>query len=400
MNIIHSWQNYVLSAVVLLALGLIALSLRQFYQLRGRQPSNKNIQWLIVFSAMLILICVITTGYLLSTVFEPTKIIIASVCLFAGLFVWFSACAGNSIAEELTKAATLEHYYATHDDLTALPNLSSFNHQLEKTLSVSRREEDELALLIIGLNRFKVINETLGYFVGDAILQEIAHRIRVSLRKTDLIARLGGDEFAVLQRNIDGKNDPLRLAEQLISSMESTIHVNGVTVQSGMSVGIARCPENGVDPDELLKNADLALYRAKNAGRGKAFLFDSGMDAEIRTRREMEVEFRRALGSQEICLHYQPILDAKSKEVVSFEALVRWHHPEKGFIDPDFFVPLAEEVGLINPLGEWIIREAFAEAATWSDDVCISVNLSSLQVKNPSLLSTLINTLAQTGLDA
>ena len=190
------------------------------------------------------------------------------------------------------------------------------------------------------------------------------------------------------------------MAEALITSMKPAINVNGVTVQSGISVGIALCPENGDNPDELLKNADLALYRAKNAGRGQAFLFEKGMDAEVRNRREMEVDLRRALGSQEICLFYQPILSAETREVVSLEALVRWRHPVKGYIDPERFVPLAEEVGLINPLGEWIIREAFAEAATWSSDARVSVNLSSLQVKNPNLLSTLINTLAQTGLSA
>ncbi len=364
MNIIHSWQNYVLSAVVLLALGLIALSLRQFYQLRGRQPSNKNIQWLIVFSAMLILICVITTGYLLSTVFEPTKIIIASVCLFAGLFVWFSACAGNSIAEELTKAATLEHYYATHDDLTALPNLSSFNHQLEKTLSVSRREEDELALLIIGLNRFKVINETLGYFVGDAILKEIAQRIRTSLRKTDLIARLGGDEFAVLINPVSAQGHIHTIANNIAESIQEPLAVEGKPADVGVSIGVAVYPKHASNSIELMETARNALIAAEKKGE-TVFVYDAEAANEYSEDIHIIGMLQRAIQENQLTILYQPQVRLRDEKIISAEALIRWQHPAYGLLDPGRFIPYAEKAGLIYEINLWLLNNVSQLLIEW-----------------------------------
>lgn len=291
-------------------------------------------------------------------------------------------------------------HMARHDALTNLPNRTLFREQLEKALRLAKRS-DQLAVFCLDLDHFKEINDTLGHPVGDALLKEVARRLGECVTEHDTVARLGGDEFAVVQFCSDCDPSAVALlASHIVEQIGEPYDIGGHQLVVGVSIGISLAPEDGKNPDELLKNADLALYRAKADGRGTYRYFETGMDARAQARRILELDLRAALQRHEFEVYYQPIRDVASDEVVAFEALVRWNHSLRGLISPVNFIPLAEETGLIVQLGDWVLRQACMDATGWPDNVDVAVNLSPVQFKNPNLVSSVKAALRISGLPA
>ena len=291
------------------------------------------------------------------------------------------------------------HHMAHHDALTGLANRVLFLKSVEEALARLHRHGETFNILILDLDQFKIVNDTLGHPVGDALLQQTAERLRGCTRETDLVARLGGDEFAILQRTgADQGEGALVFSERLLAALREPYELAGNKVTTGTSIGVALAPQDGNNADQLLKNADLALYRAKSEGRNRCRLFDRDMEAEARSRHEMETDLRNAIWRDEFVLHYQPIIGSATREVCGVEALVRWRHPRFGLLPPDRFIALAEETGLIVPLGEWILRRACADAVTWPAHIRLAVNLSAAQFTSPNLKETVASALRQTSL--
>jgi diguanylate cyclase (GGDEF)-like protein len=292
--------------------------------------------------------------------------------------------------------AQLAHY----DALTELPNRVLFQKHLVEALSRRARAGDQLAVHFIDLDRFKTVNDTLGHPLGDALLRVAAERLRGCVREGDTVARLGGDEFAVVQTGLTDMSGATRLAERVVEAMAAPFDIQGHQVMIGASVGVSAAPSDGDDADELLKKADMALYRAKADGRGAFHFFERAMDEQLQARRALELDLRRALAAGEFQLYYQPLYNLGDDRVTGCEALLRWNHPERGMVSPADFIPLAEEIGLIVQLGEWVLREACAEAARWPDHVRLAVNLSPAQFRDRGLVRTVISALAVSGLPA
>ena len=288
---------------------------------------------------------------------------------------------------------------AHYDALTDLPNRVTFYERVETVLSQLRRSES-IAVLSLDLDHFKNVNDTLGHPIGDLLLKAAADRMRSCVRSEDLVARLGGDEFAIVQVPSTQSSDVNALAARLIECVGAPYDLDGHQVIVGTSVGIAIAPGDGDKPDQLMKNADLALYRAKADGGGVYRFFELEMDARMRARRALELDLHKAIVNGEFELYYQPVIDVKTGQITCCEALVRWHHPERGMIPPLEFIPVAEETGLIVPLGEWVLRQACAEAAGWPKHVAVAVNVSPAQFKSRNLVPTVINALAASGLPA
>jgi diguanylate cyclase (GGDEF)-like protein len=289
-------------------------------------------------------------------------------------------------------------YLAYHDSLTGLGNRLLFKEHLEEALTDVSLTPHPVAVLFLDLDGFKSVNDTLGHSVGDLLLKSIAIKLRNILRPTDRISRLGGDEFAILQMSGVQPGSSLALAQEIlvIAGQEFTIDGHDVTV--GASIGIAIGSPNETDAETILKSADLAMYSAKSDGRGTFRMFDPEMDSIVQARRILEKDLRTAFSLNEFRLFYQPLVNLHTKKVKAFEALMRWEHPERGLIPPSEFIQVAEEMGLIVPLGEWALRQACAEAMDWPDEVCVSVNLSPLQFSKGNLVSTVVSALASSGL--
>ena len=308
--------------------------------------------------------------------------------------------ASIDVTERKQAEARIAHM-AHHDALTNLPNRVLFRQCLNEALKRDRRESKGIAVLSLDLDRFKEVNDTLGHPVGDALLNAVADRLRSCVRETDTVARLGGDEFAVVQ-SADGvqPSDSAALAERICAVVAAPYLLDGHQVVVGTSVGIAVSPSGGTEPDQLLKNADLALYRAKAGGRGAYRFFEPEMDASMQTRRTLELDLRQALVNGEFVLYYQPTVDIATDEITGCEALIRWRHPTKGMVPPSAFIPVAEEIGLIVAIGEWVLRTACAAAARWPAPMRLSVNLSPIQFKSSGLVDVIMNALAFSGLPA
>jgi diguanylate cyclase (GGDEF)-like protein/PAS domain S-box-containing protein len=301
------------------------------------------------------------------------------------------------VTEQREAEARLAHI-AHHDALTGLPNRTLFRFRLEQQVARARRGEG-FAVLCLDLDRFKEVNDTLGHSLGDALLHAVATRLRAELRDVDTVARLGGDEFAIIQSQVSQPGEATRLARRLIEVLTQPFELQGHQVVVGTSLGISLAPEDGLEADTLLKNGDMALYRAKADGRGRLCFFEPEMDAKMQARRRLEMDLRRALVAREFELFFQPIVEVRSRRVTGLEALLRWNHPERGLVPPDSFIPLTEEIGLILPLGEWVLEEACAQAARWAGDTTIAVNLSPVQFSSRGLVDTVERALRESGLD-
>jgi diguanylate cyclase (GGDEF)-like protein len=250
----------------------------------------------------------------------------------------------------------------------------------------------------LDLDHFKAVNDTLGHPVGDALLREVTERLGQQVREVDTVARLGGDEFAIIQSKVDQPGGATALAKRLVEAVSQPYDFDGNQFIIGASIGIAIVPGDGQDPDELMKNADMALYRAKGDGRGRWRFFEPEMDALMQARRSLEMDIRRALAADEFELYYQPLMAIETRTVSGFEALLRWHHPERGMVPPSEFVPLAEEIGVIIPLGKWVLNRACADAATWPGGAKVAVNVSGVQFSCHTLVDDVAAALAASGL--
>jgi diguanylate cyclase (GGDEF)-like protein/PAS domain S-box-containing protein len=291
-------------------------------------------------------------------------------------------------------------FMAQHDGLTGLPNRGLLRQQIEEALMHRRRSTEKVAVLVLGLDNFKAINDTLGHAVGDKLLRGVAKRLRSSLREEDKLARLNSDEFAVVQSGLARPDEAGMLARRLLDAIADPYLIDGNSVVIGASIGIAMAPGDGEDAERLLKSADMALSRAKADARGTFSFFESAMDARAQSRRKIEVELRDAIQDEVLRPYYQPLIDLASGRITGFEALVRWPHPERGMISPAEFIPVAEDTGLISAIGGMMLRRACADAANWPDDVRVAVNLSSLQFRSGNLLALVTDALKQSGLPA
>jgi diguanylate cyclase (GGDEF)-like protein len=290
-------------------------------------------------------------------------------------------------------------HMARHDALTDLPNRMMLRERLDHELKRVKRGEC-LAVLCLDLDHFKSVNDTLGHPIGDELLKVVAERLRRCTREPDTIARLGGDEFAIIMTGMERPTDAVALAKRIRDSITKPYHLDGHQIVADISIGISLAPMDATEPDQLLKNADMALYGAKGDGRGTYRFFETEMDAKMKTRRELEMDLRSALVNAEFELYYQPLVNLKTNEITAFEALVRWNHPTRGLVSPADFIPVAEETGLIIQLGEWVLRRACQETAQWPAHIKVAVNLSPSQLKSRNLTQLVVSALAESGMAA
>ena len=290
-------------------------------------------------------------------------------------------------------------HMARHDALTDLPNRVLLRERLEHELKRVKRGEC-LAVLCLDLDQFKGINDALGHPIGDELLKLVADRLRGCTREPDTVARLGGDEFAIIMTQMQEATDAASLSKRIRESIIKPYQIEGHQIVTDISIGISVAPFDAQDADPLLRNADMALYGAKADGRGTYRFFEPEMNTRMKARRELEMDLRKALVGKEFELHYQPLVDLKTNDVNAFEALLRWNHPKRGLISPADFIPVAEETGLIVPLGEWVLKSACYEAIDWPDHIKVAVNLSPAQLNNRNLLNVVIGALAESGMPA
>jgi len=304
----------------------------------------------------------------------------------------------EDITEQRRNQDQISHM-AHYDALTDLPNRVQFYEKMEGLLD---RAPDcaAFAALSLDLDHFKSVNDTLGHPIGDELLRAAADRMRGCVREGDVVARLGGDEFAILQLSFDRPQDATSLASRLIDTVTAPYQIDGHQVVVGTSIGIAIAPGDGTVPDQLMKNADLALYRCKSEGGNAYRFFEAQMDARMQERRALEIDLRKALLNDEFVLNYQPIVNLKTGRVNSCEALIRWHQPERGLVPPLDFISVAEETGLICPIGEWILEQACADAVEWPEDIAVAVNVSPIQFKAGNFFHVVASALNKSGLPA
>lgn len=290
-------------------------------------------------------------------------------------------------------------HMARHDALTDLPNRVLLRERLEHELKRVKRGEC-LAMLCLDLDHFKSVNDTLGHPVGDELLKIVADRLRGCTREPDTIARLGGDEFAIIMTQLQQPSDAAVLAKRIRDSIVKPYQIDGHQIVSDISIGISIAPIDGTEPDKLMKNADLALYGAKAEGRGIYRFFEQEMDTRMKARRDLEMDLRNALANKELELYYQPLVNLQTNEISAFEALLRWNNPTRGMISPADFIPIAEETGLIIPIGEWVLNTACHQAVNWPDHVKVAVNLSPAQLKSRNMVKVVTTALAESGVAA
>ncbi|WGS23289.1 MULTISPECIES: EAL domain-containing protein [unclassified Bradyrhizobium] len=303
------------------------------------------------------------------------------------------------ITERRAAEARIAHM-AHHDGLTNLPNRDFYQERLREALERSRSGNRRVAVMCVDLDLFKNVNDSFGHPMGDRLLKLVAERLRSEVHGDNMAARLGGDEFAIVLGADVSPNDASAFAEGLIEVLSAPYDIDGLEVVVGASIGIALSPGDGTTSEELMRNADMALYRAKSEGGGVHHFFEPEMDLQAQKRRDMERDLRAAFANGEFELHYQPLVDIAADRISGFESLLRWRHPQKGMVSPAEFIPVAEDIGLIVALGEWVLREACSEATKWPADVKVAVNLSPVQFRSRNLVQAVISALAHSGLSA
>jgi diguanylate cyclase (GGDEF)-like protein len=291
-------------------------------------------------------------------------------------------------------------YLARHDTLSGALNRGSLNEVLALSIEQARAAGAALAVFYIDLDRFKHVNDTLGHALGDEVIRSTAERIRTLVRRGDHFARLGGDEFAIVVHGLTEHEAVEALAQRIVERLAQPLMVGAQTLHIGASVGVAMLDEQVVDREDLLHKADLAMYRAKGEGRGRVSIYDEQLDGKLRERLELVRDLQAAIGTEQLLLHYQPIYGRDAQQLSGYEALLRWRHPERGMVSPAVFVPLAESSGLIEQLGQWVLHQACREAASWDNELQVSVNLSVAQLERTDLVDAVAYALAASGLPA
>ena len=306
--------------------------------------------------------------------------------------------------ERAESVASRMEYHAHHDALTGLPNRILLNDRITSELTHARRQQTHAALLFLDLDRFKIINDSLGHAVGDQLLRVISRRLNNCVREEDTVARLGGDEFMILLPRISGSSDAGRIARKITACLEDPISCNGHELHITASIGISIYPYDGADAETLIKHADISMYRAKELGRNKAVYYTAEMNAGPRKQLDMETNLRNAMDSNQLKVFYQPKVDISRNMIIGVEALLRWEHPTMGFISPLDFIPVAEDSSLIAPIGEWVLNTAFRQLQQWHSagftNLTVAVNLSSVQLLQPGFKNVVAQALEESGLDA
>jgi diguanylate cyclase (GGDEF)-like protein len=300
---------------------------------------------------------------------------------------------------ERTRAEEKIRHLAHFDALTDLPNRALFHERLRQELTQIAPEQ-QLAVLYIDIDEFKSVNDSLGHMIGDELLKSVAQRLGACIGSSDFVARLGGDEFAIVKTAVRDPAEAADLATRALEAIRAPYDCLGHQVTSDASIGIALVPQHGTDLDQILKNADLAMYAAKSAGRRTWRFFELAMDAQVRARRMLETDLRKAIAEEALEVYYQPCLNLLNNRITGCEALVRWRHPDRGMVSPAEFIPIAEDTGLINELGEWVLAKACAEATTWPEGINLAVNVSPIQFKSGTLALKIVGALAASGLPA
>jgi diguanylate cyclase (GGDEF)-like protein/PAS domain S-box-containing protein len=314
----------------------------------------------------------------------------------SGAYVGYRGTASDVTAERISERRI--NFLAHNDSLTGLLNRTKFTDHLKQNVARLERYGSPFTVLYLDLDQFKAVNDSRGHLIGDKLLAQVAKRIKATLRESDLAARLGGDEFAIILASNCDAAQTAALAARLVEIVGKPYEFDGEVMSIGLSIGIAMAPLNGTRPDQILRNADLALYRAKAEGRGTFRFFETQMDSELRERRVLEAELRQALIEGELTLYYQPLVSADDNRPSGFEALVRWNHPVRGLVPPQEFIPVAEQTGLIKHIGDWTIREACLAAARWPGDLIVAVNLSPRHFQMSDVTAVVGAALAESGL--
>ena len=318
-------------------------------------------------------------------------VIVYACVLLRGVFAYSFEFTRRLIAHLETEKV------ARQDSLTDLPNRFAFNESLQEALARLARGGEKFVVLMLDLDRFKEVNDQFGHPAGDQFLIQVAARLRRCTRDIDTVARIGGDEFAVIGTNVARPGEALELAERLVAMFTEPFHIEGREIISSTSIGMALAPRDGVTPNDLLKHADVALYRAKKDRPGTIRFFEPADDASARERQELQRDLEKAIELDELFLVYQPFLSLQDNRVTGFEALLRWRHPVRGLVGPNEFITIAEETGLIHSIGEWVLRRACATLARWPEDVRIAVNFSAVQFQNAKILQNVVSALAEAG---
>ncbi len=327
---------------------------------------------------------------------QSLMVFVLSGLLGVGIFIALRAIPLRVLRGVIERASFL----ASHDALTGLPNRAVFQESMAHTISDVAREGTPSALLFLDLDHFKEVNDLLGHAAGDQLLKQASERMREALRQNDVLSRLGGDEFAIIQKRIAQPEGAAQLAQRLVALLAEPFDLSGQEVMIGASIGITICEPGGqTDPANLLQQADLALYRAKSSGRGNYQFFEEEMNRRLLERKTMEGDLRRALAKDQLLLHFQPQIDLETSALIGVEALIRWNHPEQGWIAPDRFIPLAEETGLILPIGDWVIHTACRQAQAWPH-LKVAVNVSPMQFRRGDLVAVVRHALDESGIDA
>jgi len=309
----------------------------------------------------------------------------------------------SAIQERKEEEVKLRHT-TLHDALTGLPNRTLFMQRTDQAIARAKRYPDHLfSILFLDLDRFKVVNDSLGHQVGDELLVAVARRLEECLRTEDTVARLGGDEFGILLDRIRNISDAARVAQRILKSLSEPVNLSGYEVYTSVSIGIVDSATAHGLPEYMIRSADMAMYRAKGAGKARYEMFDRAMHAEALARLQLETDLRHAVQREEFVAHYQPVISLETGQIAGFEALIRWNHPERGLVPPNDFIPLAEETGMILPMGQWILREACRQMSGWqqafprAEPLSIGVNLSVKQFAQPDLREQIADIVATTG---
>jgi diguanylate cyclase (GGDEF)-like protein len=324
--------------------------------------------------------------------------VIMAVCAVILALSLFGSLVDGHLSSRLTREAETLHHLAHHDALTGLPNRLHCNQHIAELVTTRSGADTGVAVLCLDLDRFKQVNDVFGHQGGDRVLVQVGIRLQSLVRPTDIVARIGGDEFVVLVVPPIAAAAAATLAGRIIDAMSASFQLDGQQVTIGTSVGLALAPADGVTGPDLLKNADIALYQAKKDGRGTYRFFKESMNKQLRDRQMLERDLHTGITEDQFELHYQPFLDLRTRKIVGFEALARWRHPTRGLVPPDAFIPLAEETGLIVPLGRLVLDAACREAASWDAPLTVAVNFSPVQFREDNLAEQVMDVLSRTGL--
>ena len=388
-------------ALVILGAVLLAFSLppaRSIYLHAANDTGWKILFYLILF----FIFGYLAFAALVPAPFNITQLIVTAVFFGGSCFVTIVVRMGLSTIRRMSSMASEEHYRAMHDDLTELPNRVLFSEQVEHAIQANRGTGQQLAVFIMDLDRFKEVNDTLGHFYGDRLLKQVAPRLRDALHNNELVARLGGDEFGVLLPNIDSLNAATETAQRILRALEESFWVEGYHLDISISIGIAFFPEHGQTGDQLLQKADVAMYLAKHRNEG-FMIYDPSQDLHTVNRLALMGDLRQAIDKQTLELYYQPQVDIVTGRVASVEALLRWHHPQRGLIACNEFITLAEQTGMIKPLTQWVLNAVLHQSARWRSagiELTIALNLSVKNFHEPHLTQNIQKGLQQWDVDA